>query len=272
MINETFFLNLDNFRNQYLNNKPFNYLTIDNFLEQDSFQQAQNDFDLNCKQTINYTHVSQSKRGLTNFQSMKPKIQKLINKLSSEDFLKQLEYITNLKNLKFDNTLHGGGLHEVLRGGYLNIHKDFGTHPTQKTWKRRINLLFYFNEVWQEEWNGALELWENDKSKVKVKINPIKNRLVIFNVIGAYHGHPDPLDCPKDITRKSLALYYFTDEGINQKTISTYYTSRPHDKLVYKVKVFFDRQLVKVYNFLKRNTNISDKTIEKLLRVFFKNK
>jgi hypothetical protein len=26
-----------------------------------------------------------------------------------------------------------------------------------------------------------------------------------------YHGHPDPLQCPDDMTRKSLALYYFTN-------------------------------------------------------------
>jgi hypothetical protein len=26
-----------------------------------------------------------------------------------------------------------------------------------------------------------------------------------------YHGHPDPLQCPEGITRKSLALYYFSN-------------------------------------------------------------
>jgi hypothetical protein len=26
-----------------------------------------------------------------------------------------------------------------------------------------------------------------------------------------YHGHPDPLQCPEAMTRKSLALYYFSN-------------------------------------------------------------
>ena len=26
-----------------------------------------------------------------------------------------------------------------------------------------------------------------------------------------YHGHPDPLQCPEGMTRKSLALYYFSN-------------------------------------------------------------
>jgi hypothetical protein len=26
-----------------------------------------------------------------------------------------------------------------------------------------------------------------------------------------YHGHPDPLRCPEHMTRKSLALYYFSN-------------------------------------------------------------
>ena len=25
------------------------------------------------------------------------------------------------------------------------------------------------------------------------------------------NGHPDPIDCPKDISRKSIALYYFSN-------------------------------------------------------------
>jgi hypothetical protein len=26
-----------------------------------------------------------------------------------------------------------------------------------------------------------------------------------------FHGHPDPLQCPEGMTRKSLALYYFSN-------------------------------------------------------------
>ena len=42
---------------------------------------------------------------------------------------------------------------------------------------------------------------------------PVFNRLLIFATLdNAYHGHPDPLTCPPDRARRSMALYYYTVE------------------------------------------------------------
>ena len=42
-------------------------------------------------------------------------------------------------------------------------------------------------------------------------IDPIFNRCVIFSTTsGSYHGHPKPLTCPKSVSRKSIALYYYS--------------------------------------------------------------
>jgi hypothetical protein len=42
-------------------------------------------------------------------------------------------------------------------------------------------------------------------------IAPIFNRLVIFSITDtAYHGHPNPLETPPGIARRSLALYYYS--------------------------------------------------------------
>mgnify|MGYP001466303056 FL=1 len=43
------------------------------------------------------------------------------------------------------------------------------------------------------------------------KIAPVFNKMVIFSTTDfSNHGHPDPLACPNNISRKSLALYYFS--------------------------------------------------------------
>ncbi|MDQ1403522.1 MAG: hypothetical protein QOG03_1838, partial [Actinomycetota bacterium] len=43
-------------------------------------------------------------------------------------------------------------------------------------------------------------------------ILPLFNRCVIFSTTSdANHGHPDPLQCPPDRTRKSMALYYYSN-------------------------------------------------------------
>src|SRR3546814_13364087 len=42
-------------------------------------------------------------------------------------------------------------------------------------------------------------------------VAPVFNRCVVFNTDSdSYHGHPDPLTCPEDRSRRSIALYYYT--------------------------------------------------------------
>ena len=71
-------------------------------------------------------------------------------------------------------------------------------------------------EDWKDEYNGHLELWDftnSKKGKLIEKIAPSFNRAVIFetNEI-SYHGHPLPLNTPKELNRKSIATYYYTKE------------------------------------------------------------
>ena len=47
------------------------------------------------------------------------------------------------------------------------------------------------------------------------QISPLFNRCVIFNTDeDSFHGLPDPINCPDSMTRKSIALYYYTEEKI----------------------------------------------------------
>jgi hypothetical protein len=49
-------------------------------------------------------------------------------------------------------------------------------------------------------------------TRCEARVAPIFNRVMIFSTTDfTYHGHPDPLQCPEGMTRKSLALYYFTN-------------------------------------------------------------
>jgi len=105
----------------------------------------------------------------------------------------------------------GGGVHKINKGGKLSIHTDYNKHPNTGH-RRKLNLLIYLNKDWKKEWGGELELWEKDLSRECVKILPIFNRAVIFDIDNAPHGHPVPLNTPENVSRFSLALYYFTNE------------------------------------------------------------
>jgi hypothetical protein len=77
---------------------------------------------------------------------------------------------------------------------------------------RRLNVLVYLNKDWKEEYGGHFELWNDKMDTCVKKILPKFNTLALFSTNHiSYHGHPDPLNCPEHMSRKSLALYYYTN-------------------------------------------------------------
>jgi hypothetical protein len=116
-------------------------------------------------------------------------------------------------------------LHQILPGGLLKIHADFGKHPVLKL-ERRLNVLVYLNKDWKEEYQGHFELWNKELTECKVRIAPIFNRLALFTTNSvSYHGHPDALMCPETMSRKSIAMYYYTlDRPKEEKWKNSYDT------------------------------------------------
>jgi Rps23 Pro-64 3,4-dihydroxylase Tpa1-like proline 4-hydroxylase len=138
-------------------------------------------------------------------------LRRLYWELNSGRFIALLEKMTGIENLLPDPYLLGGGVHQTMPGGFLRVHADFNTHPELHL-ARRLNLLIYFNQDWEEAWGGNLELWKQDVSEREKSIAPLAGRCVIFNTTSiSFHGHPEPLLCPEGITRKSVALYYYTN-------------------------------------------------------------
>lgn len=133
--------------------------------------------------------------------------------------VKMVERATGIEGLFLDDELFGAGLHCIPRGGFLKMHVDFNQHP--KGWHRRVNLLIYLNQVWKDEWGGHLQLGFGKDAKV---IAPVGGRCVIFETNDAsWHGHPQPLNCPEDIQRRSLAMYYYTKDAPLTEAHTTIY-------------------------------------------------
>jgi len=59
---------------------------------------------------------------------------------------------------------------------------------------------------------------------------PVFNRTVVFSTTDfSFHGHPDPLTCPKGWSRKSIAMYYYTN-GRPEEEESPVHTTVFHDR------------------------------------------
>lgn len=200
------------FKDKYQNNLPFPSIYIDDFFNEEFLDKVLDEFpDLSKIADYTYADVNQGKLATKGEYKLGENSKELIRFLNSQPFLDFLSAMSGIENLIPDPTLAGGGYHEIKPGGFLKVHSDFNKHPIYRL-DRRINLLIYLNKNWKEEYGGHFELWNSDMTRSEQKILPIFNRIALFSTTSrSYHGHPEKLTCPEDRSRKSIALYYYTN-------------------------------------------------------------
>jgi hypothetical protein len=191
--------------------------------------------------------------------------------LNSDAFLRFLSELTGIENLIADHAFGSGGVHRSTRGGFLNIHADFTVHPYRPDWHRRLNVLIYLNEQWEEAWGGYLELWKTDMSECARKVAPIFNRCVIFNTdYDSYHGHPEPMQCPEGLWRKSIALYYYTLADASVRSVATNYRPRPKDSFIKAALIYLDKKAISVFHKMKTILGVQDTLVTSIFEWFSK--
>lgn len=257
-------LTISQIKNDYSKNKPFPNIVIDDFFNDDFLNKILEEFPDLSKTSVSqeYKNKDEVKFANNDFKNFPKNIKDLINFMNSDNFIEFLQNITSIKEkLIPDPELNGGGLHEIKSGGYLKIHTDFNKHPNLNL-DRRINILIYLNKNWKESYGGDLQLWDKNMEKCEKKIFPMFNKMVIFSTNDySNHGHPDPIMCPNSISRRSIALYYFSngrpDHELNPDNIKnkTYFKNRAgyENESSYKkegIKNFIRK--FKIYNFLKK--------------------
>ena len=207
---------------------PFRYITFENFFKTDKADEL----------LAAYPTINDGKWDSTTYVDQRNKFQKTefeegsnmdqaFKELNSPEFLKWLEDLTDIEEpLIADEELFGGGLHQSIKGAFLNVHVDYNFHPKTK-YHRRLNVLVYMNKDWKDEYEGNVEFWNftDDKKNKLASVAPHFNRCVIFetNEI-SYHGHPKPLNAPEGINRKSMATYYYTKNRIDIDTAAEHNT------------------------------------------------
>jgi Rps23 Pro-64 3,4-dihydroxylase Tpa1-like proline 4-hydroxylase len=259
---------LNNLSKQYQGNRPFPHVLLKDFLNPQMAYAIATEFPPPTTDAwVQYKHHNENKLGL-NKRSLFPRnLGEVVDELNSAEFVAWLSVLTGIPNLVPDPSLEGGGLHQSGPGGFLNVHTDFTMHHYHKHWRRRVNLILYLNEGWREEWGGSIELWDRQMKSCGAKFPPIFNHALIFNTDeGSFHGFPEPLLCPANVSRKSLALYYYTVEQ-NGKTAarSTNYRGRPGDSFGKSAMIWLDKEAVDLYSRAKSIFGFSDEFASKVL-------
>jgi hypothetical protein len=196
----------------YLAAKPFPHVVFDNFFDPRIVDLILEEFPKpDAIRWQKFDNAQEIKLASSKEASFGPVTRLFMYHLNSITFLSFLSRVTGIDNLISDPCFEGGGLHQIVRGGKLGVHADFNKHRDFGL-DRRLNLLLYLNKDWREEYDGNLQLWDRDMKQCEAKVLPVFNRMMVFGTTDfTYHGHPDPLKCPENMTRKSLALYYFTN-------------------------------------------------------------
>lgn len=202
-----------NHKQAYQSGDPFPNIHFTNFFNEDLLTEVLDEFpDLSRKKSIEFDDGRQVKLAGKGERHFGEKTRGFMHFLNSEPFIMFLQELTGIEEpLIGDPYFSGGGQHEIKRGGYLKVHADFNKHPDLGL-DRRINVLVYLNKEWKEEYGGYFELWDRNVEHCRKRILPEFNTMAIFSTTDfSYHGHPDPLNCPQDRSRKSLALYYYSN-------------------------------------------------------------
>jgi Rps23 Pro-64 3,4-dihydroxylase Tpa1-like proline 4-hydroxylase len=235
LLQESFLANLEALGREkaetYRTNKPFPSIYFDNFLPPGPLEAALRDFPepkrLNWQK---FNDPNQKKLAFDAVERLPGSCRDILYFMNSRPMLQFLENLTGIEGLIPDPYYTGGGLHQIEPGGKLEVHVDFNRNEKLRL-DRRLNVLIYLNQNWQEDYGGHFELWNQDMSEAVVKVLPVFNRCAIFSTTStSYHGHPNPLTCPPDRTRKSLATYYYTNgrpDEDNSGSHSTLWQKRP---------------------------------------------
>ncbi len=218
----------------YQSNQPFPHIMFDGLLPEDAAQRIVAEFPTPdhpawFTRTGEHEPNKQGTRNAEKHHLLPPFIHSVLQAFNSYPFIDFLERLTGIHGLIPDPHFLGGGLHQILPGGKLDVHADFNHHDHIDMY-RKLNVLLYLNDDWDEAWGGHLELWDKDMKTCAKKIAPLLNRCVVFSTSKySYHGHPLPLECPEGQSRKSMAFYFYTPhprEGEDEHHI-TLWQERP---------------------------------------------
>lgn len=195
---------------------PWPHLVIDDFFDESVLASVLEEYDgVGDWKTFNTKY--EGKGQMNADEQFGPKSRTLFHALNSEPFLRFLSQATGIERLVSDPYFVGGGYHQIPRGGKLGVHVDFNIHPTFQLY-RRLNVIIYLNRDWEESFGGHFQLWSKKSNSCEKKVLPKFNRMAIFETTNeSFHGHPEPLNCPEGVYRRSMALYYYSPDKGGQK-------------------------------------------------------
>jgi len=223
--------NASEIHKQFVSAEPFRHAIIDSFFDESFLRRCMNEFPaFDTKNALNEMGKAGRKAVFTDLKRIGPAYAQFDAFIRGREFLNLMSRITGIPDLLYDPEYVGGGTHENLNGQDLDTHVDFNYHP-RRHWHRRLNLIVFLNDEWDEAWGGCLELmrdpWSDDGAQSKRVVIPAANRAVIFETNEhSWHGFRriQLPEAKQSISRRSLAIYLYTRERPPEEAASSHGT------------------------------------------------
>jgi hypothetical protein len=198
--------NAEKYRLDYLSARPFSYLIIDGFCDQDKLSEMYLQIpDLENK-SRDYMFAN-NKFEKSNYASLGPLFKELHDDLHSDKMNTFLSFISS-KDVFVDPKNFGGGLHQGKSKSRLDMHLDFNYHPLEAMWYREMNLLLYIHKDWKPEYGGNLvikDLRTDEKRDLPVPFNRLIIQKCAPYTLHGYYEH----NFPEGSYRTSIATYAY---------------------------------------------------------------
>jgi hypothetical protein len=226
---------VESIRDRFNNAQPFRHVVMDGFLDPEFCSRLIADFPpFETHYAVNERGETGRKAVVSTIAAVSPAYARFDALMKEPEFLALIGRIADIPDLLYDSEYVGGGTHENLSGQELDLHVDFNYHPSTH-FHRRLNLILYLNERWEENWGGLLELardpWATEGDDLR-GVLPIANRAVIFETTeNSWHGFRR-ITLPEDerLSRRSIAVYFYTKDRPPAQTApnhATVYYQRP---------------------------------------------
>lgn len=201
-------------REQYRSARPYPHAVFDGFLGEVCARNLAHDFPgpehpawLRRDYREQAARMGQLQR--TGFEGVNAALRHLLGELSAMAFLDFLAALTGIEGLIADPHFRGAGPSLTLPGGHLALHADFNRDRTRHL-ERKVTVLYYLGADWQPAWGGALELWDEARTRCEASYLPVLDRLLVMAHGDTFwHGHPQPLTCPEGRYRAAISAYYY---------------------------------------------------------------
>lgn len=210
---------LADYAKAFQSGQPFRHVVIDRFLTPEFCEQICSEFPaFESRHAVDENKTVGGKATRETVRLLGPAFEQADDLVQAPEFLGLVEHITGIDQIHYDPFYFGGGTHENRAGQDLDPHIDFNYHPVSNQ-HRRLNLIIYLNDEWDDAWGGSLQLHrdpylEPDEDEI-VTVTPLMNRCVIFETTeNSWHGF-ERIELPGDkqqLSRKSFAVYFYTDE------------------------------------------------------------